>query len=392
MRIVALMLIVGLGFWSCEEPDTTPPTVSITTRFSGSISEIVTISVMVNDDSGIEKVELWIDGVNTNITDDTEPYELFWNTSSYEDSSTHVIVVRVYDTSGNTADSQPVTLTVDNTLAVPTAVNLTVLYSSNSFIITWTKNNDEDFSSYSLYESDSEDQSMGSLIFESENPNDTTHTISGIFENTILYYWVTVEDTVGLRTTSEIGMGTSTRPLPTEFPLYENAGWIYNRYFYANEDDYDANIPEVVLKDTLFILTNVVEDGYYGFSWSSNAYYSLVKNYDNKFIAAGYHVFENDTTYFYDSPSIWASYDDVYDTNAINTDYASFPLNRTIVQDSLFENVYNAYKHDYDWYYSYVNSEGYSKFELDNVNDAILSRVIMINKLNDIELENALTK
>jgi hypothetical protein len=181
-------------------------------------------------------------------------------------------------------------------------------------------------------------------------------------------------------------------PLPMEFPLYENAGWIYNRYFYANEDDYDANIPEVVLQDTLFILTNVVEDGYYGFSWSSNAYYSLVKNYDNKFIAAGYHVFENDTTYFYDSPSIWASYDDVYDTNAINTDYASFPLNRTIVQDSLFENVYNAYKHDYDWYHSYVNSEGYSKFEINNVNDAFPSRVIMINKLNDMELENALIK
>ena len=92
---------------------------------------------MVNDDSGIEKVELWVDGENTNITDDTEPYELNWNTTTYEDSSAHVIIVRAYDTNGNTADSQPVTLTIDNSLAIPTAVNITVSYSNNSFIIHW---------------------------------------------------------------------------------------------------------------------------------------------------------------------------------------------------------------------------------------------------------------
>ena len=392
MRIVALMLIVGLGFWSCEEPDTTPPTVSITTRFSGSISEIVTISVMVNDDSGIEKVELWIDGVNTNITDDTEPYELFWNTFSYEDSSTHVIVVRVYDTSGNTADSQPVTLTVDNTLAVPTAVDLTVLYSSNSFIITWTKNNDEDFSSYSLYESDSEDQSVGSLIFESENPNDTTHTISGIFENTILYYWVTVEDTVGLRTTSEIGMGTSTRPLPTEFPLYEDAGWVYTRYFYADIDDYNNYIPDTLYNDTLFILTDIDEDGYYGYSWDLNSYYSLVKNYDNKFISYGSHNYNDDTTYIYELPSIWASYDEFYDTTGYVNDYGYFADSRTEVVDTLFGTPYETYKHRYDHSFrdSYVSIEGYSKFTRADENNNNYYRTVMIEKLNDTELQNAL--
>ena len=390
MRIVALMLIVGLGFWSCEEPDTTPPTVSITTRFSGSISEIVTISVMVNDDSGIEKVELWIDGVNTNITDDTEPYELFWNTSSYEDSSAHVIVVRVYDTSGNTADSQPVTLTVDNTLAVPTAVDLTVLYSSNSFIITWTKNNDEDFSSYSLYESDSEDQSVGSLIFESENPNDTTHTISGIFENTILYYWVTVEDTVGLRTTSEIGMGATTRPLPTEFPLYEDAGWVYTRYFYADIDDYNNYIPDTLYNDTLFILTDIDEDGYYGYSWDLNSYYSLVKNYDNKFISDGAYYYNNDTTYIYELPSIWASYDEFYDTTGYVNDYGYFADSRTEVVDTLFGTPYETYKHRYDQYFrdSYVSIEGFSKWTRADENNYY--RTVMIEKLNDTELQNAL--
>ena len=392
MRIVALMLIVGLGFWSCEEPDTTPPTVSITTRFSGSISEIVTISVMVNDDSGIEKVELWIDGVNTNITDDTEPYELFWNTFSYEDSSTHVIVVRVYDTSGNTADSQPVTLTVDNTLAVPTAVNLTVLYSSNSFIITWTKNNDEDFSSYSLYESDSEDQSVGSLIFESENPDDTSHTISGISENTTLYYWVTVEDTVGLRTISEIGVGTSTHPLPTEFPLYENAGWVYKRFLYNNIDDYNNYIPDTLYNDTLYILTDIDEDGYYGYSWDLNYYYSVVKNYDNKFINAGWHDYNADSTSFFELPSIWAAYDAFYDTTEYVNDYSSFASSRTVVVDTLFGTLYETYKHRWDgWNQNdYVNLEGFAKFTIANEDGDYLSRILMIEKLNDTALQNAL--
>ena len=203
-RITLVVLFFGLVFWSCEGfiDDTTPPTVSITTAFSGSVYEIVSISVMVNDDSGIEKVELWVDGENTNITDDTEPYKLNWNTTTYEDSSAHVIIVRAYDTNGNTADSQPVTLTIDNSLAIPTAVNITVSYSNNSFIITWTKNSDTDFSSYTLYESESDDQLSGSQIYQTDNQNDTTYSVTGIQPGTTKYYWLTVEDTLGLMSIS----------------------------------------------------------------------------------------------------------------------------------------------------------------------------------------------
>ena len=84
-KLYPLLSALFLIYWGCEEliDDTTPPTVSITTAFSGSVYEIVAISVMVNDDTGIEKVELWMDGENTNITDDTEPYKLNWNTTTY---------------------------------------------------------------------------------------------------------------------------------------------------------------------------------------------------------------------------------------------------------------------------------------------------------------------
>ena len=112
-------LCVLLLFVGCEEltelsDDLTPPTILITTELSDIVSDTVIITVMVNDDIGIDKVELWVDGVNTNIIDDTEPYSLEWNTTTYEDNSSHILVVRVYDTSGNTADSDPISLTVNN--------------------------------------------------------------------------------------------------------------------------------------------------------------------------------------------------------------------------------------------------------------------------------------
>ena len=82
-----LLLIISLLFLfvACEdkEEDTTPPTVTITSAFAGIVSEVVPITVMVNDDSGVEKVELWVNGVSTGVTDETEPYSLDWNTRKH---------------------------------------------------------------------------------------------------------------------------------------------------------------------------------------------------------------------------------------------------------------------------------------------------------------------
>ena len=88
---------------SCQY-DTTPPSITITFIAEGSISEIVSISCISTDNESIEKVELWINGVTTSITDTTQPYSLEWNTTLYENGS-YVITVRSYDTSGNVTDS-----------------------------------------------------------------------------------------------------------------------------------------------------------------------------------------------------------------------------------------------------------------------------------------------
>lgn len=96
--VISLVLFVA-GCEKPTEPDTTPPSVTITSPVSGAIVfEIVTITSVATDNEGISKVQLWIDGYNQEgIEDSKEPYELKWNTTSYDDGSAHTITVRAYD-------------------------------------------------------------------------------------------------------------------------------------------------------------------------------------------------------------------------------------------------------------------------------------------------------
>ena len=72
-----LILLSLFLIFSCEtpvEPDTTPPTVSITSPVSGiTISDIIPIVVSTNDNVEISKVEFYIDTllVSTDIEFDT---------------------------------------------------------------------------------------------------------------------------------------------------------------------------------------------------------------------------------------------------------------------------------------------------------------------------------
>jgi len=120
-KLYPLLSVLFLIYWGCEdekpeEQDTTPPTITITsTQNNTSVSELVTITCISSDNEGVEKVELWVNGVSTGIIDETEPYSLEWNTLTYDDGS-YGITVRSYDTSGNTTDSELITLVVYKTV------------------------------------------------------------------------------------------------------------------------------------------------------------------------------------------------------------------------------------------------------------------------------------
>jgi hypothetical protein len=214
-RYFLFFLFIGLAFWSCEEaaePDTTPPTVTITSPQNGTtVYEIATITCMSSDNEGVEKVELWVNGVSTGVTDNSEPYSFDWNTTTLEDGN-YTIIIRSYDISENTTDSEPITLTVDNSLSNPTSVELyPINYENDSFVITWSQNIDADFQSYSLYESFSEDMSGATLIYETDLLADTTYTVTGISVGETRYYQVVTKDVFGLESESAIGVALYTR-------------------------------------------------------------------------------------------------------------------------------------------------------------------------------------
>jgi len=216
IRYISLLLFIGLVFWSCEdeqEPeDSTPPTVNITSPQNGTtVYEIATITCMSSDNEGVEKVELWVNGVSTELTDNSEPYSFDWNTTTLEDGN-YTIIIRSYDTSGNTTDSEPITLTVDNSLSNPTSVELyPINYENDSFVITWSQNIDADFQSYSLYESFSEDMGGATLIYETDLLADTTYTVTGISSGETRYYQVVTKDVFGLESESAIGVALYTQ-------------------------------------------------------------------------------------------------------------------------------------------------------------------------------------
>ena len=111
------IILIALG---CEEEsDSYPPTVYITKPLQSSIvSEITTVKCVATDNDSVKFVELWIDSAATGLVDSSAPYEFLWNTVPFEDTTEHYIAVQALDMSGNTSDSESISVIVDNFLKV----------------------------------------------------------------------------------------------------------------------------------------------------------------------------------------------------------------------------------------------------------------------------------
>ncbi len=104
--------------------DTVAPTVSITTP-SGTASGTVTVTANASDNVGVSGVQFVVDGVALGAQDTTSPYSQTWNTTTAA-NGTHTLTAIATDTSGNTATSAPVTITVNNTTADTVAPTVTI--------------------------------------------------------------------------------------------------------------------------------------------------------------------------------------------------------------------------------------------------------------------------
>ena len=104
---IFICIILYLSSLGCEEneplPDQVPPELSLV-GFTDStilpVEGIVTITADANDNTGISKIEFYIDN-SLMFTDNSEPYEYEWDTAEHSNCALHKIKVIAYDNNLN---------------------------------------------------------------------------------------------------------------------------------------------------------------------------------------------------------------------------------------------------------------------------------------------------
>ena len=117
---------VQLAGGSGPPADTTPPTVSIASPTSGTVSGTVSIAVNASDNVGVTRVDLRVNGAVV-ANDASPPYQFAWDSKSVADGSVSISAV-AYDAANNSAVSSTVTLNVSNATApdtTPPTVSIT---------------------------------------------------------------------------------------------------------------------------------------------------------------------------------------------------------------------------------------------------------------------------
>jgi subtilisin family serine protease len=129
---------LNIGAAIQSEPDTTPPTVNITSPTNGTtVSGNVVIAAIASDDSGIEKVQ-FSGGPSYLGFDLTPPYTKLWNTNAVSDGQQWVRV-RAVDNAGNVSPWVAVSVTVSNNPdSTPPTASITSL--TNGQIVSGTIN------------------------------------------------------------------------------------------------------------------------------------------------------------------------------------------------------------------------------------------------------------
>jgi len=95
---------VSVNVVNAKVLDNNPPSVSIVQPLNGStVSKTIDVVASASDESGISKVEFYIDG-KLAATVSGEPYVYRWNTRSVK-NGWHTLTVKAYDKNGNTADA-----------------------------------------------------------------------------------------------------------------------------------------------------------------------------------------------------------------------------------------------------------------------------------------------
>jgi hypothetical protein len=98
--------------------DTRAPQVRIISPVPSQICKgTVQLTLNATDDSGVTKMEVFLDGVSLATIAPAEP-SFHWNTAGYSNGA-HVLTARAWDAAGNIGEAAQVNFTVDNRKPVP---------------------------------------------------------------------------------------------------------------------------------------------------------------------------------------------------------------------------------------------------------------------------------
>jgi len=100
-------------------PDTSPPTVTLTSPTSGStVSGPIEVRATASDDVGVAGVQFKLDDADLGGEDTTAPYAVSWDPSTASEGP-HTLTAVARDDAGNMTTSEPVTVTVSHAPAPP---------------------------------------------------------------------------------------------------------------------------------------------------------------------------------------------------------------------------------------------------------------------------------
>ena len=92
----------------------------------------------------------------------------------------------------------------------PDPVNLySIVFKDNYFTISWSPSVDNDFNSYSIFESEYSNMKDSVMIYDSIDSTDTSYAHNVIDNNIYKYYQIMVQDYWGLSTLSNVKLGNS---------------------------------------------------------------------------------------------------------------------------------------------------------------------------------------
>jgi len=168
---------VNVKVVNAAHPDTVLPTVQILSPANNSeVWGTIKIKVFAEDNNGIERVELFVDG-DTLGEDLTKPYEFTWNTTFFDDSKLVNILAVAYD-NGKNFKTSSINVEIQNTSHAPKPVTLSLIsYTENTATFEWSKFSDGHFKEYRLYRSsDGKIDTSSTLIFRTDDINTITYT------------------------------------------------------------------------------------------------------------------------------------------------------------------------------------------------------------------------